>query len=291
MKIPKLPLILLQSFVIQWKLEVLRKDEMMKRTGTLLPLSHQWDQPVSYTLNLTAEEINLNDYLGAEVRLSFTGEKLCVHCGKKLKKTYGNGYCYPCLMSMAQNDLCFVRPDRCHFHEGTCRDPEFGQAYCMTPHYVYLAVSSGVKVGITRKNQEIRRWIDQGAIAAVPIMETPNRFIAGKIEAYLSQHLPDKTNWRRMLTNTGTDIDLTFVREEARSYLPEEYLPYWLPDQEICYFSYPQVTIPEKVTSIKLDKVSEVTGYLLGVKGQYLILDQGVLQVRNHSGYQVSWEV
>ncbi|SFX18594.1 Protein of unknown function [Thermoactinomyces sp. DSM 45891] len=264
----------------------------MKQTGTLAPLVHTWnqDQPIDYLLQLSGEEITLNNYLGTEITISFTGEIRCIHCDKRIKKTYGNGYCYPCFASLPQTDLCFVRPDRCHFHEGTCRDPEFGLAYCMTPHFVYLAISSGVKVGITRAGNETRRWIDQGAVSAVPIACAPTRKDAGEIEALLSNHLPDKTNWRRMLTSQGSDVDLTIVREEALGYIPELYHPFLLSDEEIRHFHYPQVEIPEKVKSINLLKQSDVTGNLLGVKGQYIILDQGVLQVRNHSGYYVSWE-
>ncbi|WP_153944945.1 DUF2797 domain-containing protein, partial [Acinetobacter baumannii] len=70
--------------------------------------------------------------------------------------------------------------------------------HCMIPHYVYLALSSGVKVGLTRKNNEKKRWVDQGAVRAIPIAEVPTRKMAGELEVYLTQYVADKTDWRKM---------------------------------------------------------------------------------------------
>jgi hypothetical protein len=81
----------------------------------------------------------------------------------------------------------------------------------LQPHIVYLALSSEVKVGVTRKTQVPTRWIDQGAIEAVSIVEVPNRYLAGITEVALKNYA-DKTNWRKMLTNSIEPVDLLAER-------------------------------------------------------------------------------
>ncbi|TCS95914.1 DUF2797 domain-containing protein [Hazenella coriacea] len=263
----------------------------MKKTGFLHSLHHQFSDPIDYHAQIGDEQFLINPFIGERIQLSFLGEISCIHCGRRIKKTYNSGYCYPCFKSLAENDLCIVKPHLCHFHQGTCRDPEFGERFCMQPHIVYLALSSDVKVGITRKTNLPKRWIDQGATAAVPILEVPTRKLAGEVEVYLAQYMKDKTNWRKMLRNEVADQDLTQVRDEVLARLPDHYQPFVLEPRPISYFQYPHIEVPEKISSLKLDKHPEVHGRLIGVKAQYLILDSGVFHVRNHSGYKIAFSV
>ncbi len=230
--------------------------------------------------------------VGQEPLACFLREIACRHCGRKVKKTYNNGYCYPCFTRLAENDLCIVKPHLCHYEQGTCRDADFARCHCFVPHYVYLAVSSGVKVGITRKENARRRWVDQGAVRAIPIAEVPNRRLAGELELQLSRHLPDKTNWRKMLAGEGADVDLLAVREAIRARLPEAFRPYWLSDEEVREISYPLVDTVGQLKAFSLDKSPAISGRLVGIKGQYLLFAHGVFHVKKHTGYKVrvAWE-
>jgi len=259
-------------------------------TGLLHGLVHSYtgsDQPVDYFLQIDEEKVPLNEWLGKELTVSFLGTRNCIACGRKTNKTFNSGYCYPCFTKLPENDLCIVKPHECHFDKGTCRDPQFGEAHCMIPHYVYLALSSDVKVGLTRKNNQLKRWVDQGAVRAIPIAEVPTRRMAGELEVHLSQYLPDKTNWRKMLKGEVTEVDLLAMREEVYGYFPEEFKPFQLREDEWIDITYPILESLNKITSFSLDKQESITGRLIGVKAQYLIFDNGVFQARKHAGYQV----
>ncbi|OEF99413.1 hypothetical protein BHF71_02180 [Vulcanibacillus modesticaldus] len=263
----------------------------MKIFGQLQELSHQYDDPIQYFLQVDQERINLNQFLGTNIKLKFLDKINCIYCGRKIKKSYNNGFCYPCFKKLPQNDLCIVKPNLCHFEGGTCRDNSYGDRQCMVPHYVYLALSSDVKVGLTRKTNSIKRWIDQGAIQSVPIAELPTRKEAGELEFLLSKYLPDKTNWRKMLKGEISNKDILSVKEEITSYIPEKYSPYILQKEEIREFKYPILEFaPEKIVSITFDKQSELAGRLLGIKGQYLLFDVGVLNIKKHAGYNIEVE-
>ncbi|MBP1934648.1 DUF2797 domain-containing protein [Ammoniphilus resinae] len=256
-------------------------------TGFLKGLSHTYVNPVVYHLPLGEQSATLNEWLGKTVHLRFLGEMQCTNCGRRIKKTYNTGYCYPCVISLPETDLCIVKPHECHYHLGTCRDPGFGDEYCMIPHYVYLAVSSGVKVGLTRKHNQWKRWVDQGAIQAIPIAELPNRKKAGELEVALAEHLPDKTNWRKMLKGEVEQVDLLGLREEVYSYFPEEFKPYLLKEEEWAEFVYPILESTEKIKTYNLDKQPEIADRLIGIKGQYLIFEQGVLNIKKFTGYKI----
>ncbi|WP_134684208.1 DUF2797 domain-containing protein [Brevibacillus migulae] len=264
----------------------------MEFRGLLQGLVHSYrskDEPVSYFLQINEEKLQLNEWLGKQITLSFLGEKNCIACGRKTNKTFNSGYCYPCFTSLPENDLCIVKPHECHYDQGTCRDASFGEAYCMIPHYVYLALSSDVKVGLTRKNNQLKRWVDQGAVRAIPIAELPTRRMAGELEVHLSQYLPDKTNWRKMLKGDVNEVDLISMRDEVYEYFPEEFKPFRLREDEWVDITYPLLESLDKITSLSLDKQESVSGRLIGVKAQYLILDTGVFHTRKHAGYQVSF--
>jgi len=262
----------------------------MKVQGYIQGLHHQVWEPVQYFLQLDEQQVALNDWLDQELSLSFLHEKACIHCGRKVKKTYNNGYCYPCFRDLAENDLCIVKPHECHFHLGTCRDEAWAEVHCMTPHIVYLALSSDVKVGITRKGNSVKRWIDQGAIQAIPIAELPTRKMAGELEAHLSQYLPDKTNWRRMLAGELAEADLFAVRDQVREWVPEHFRSFLLDDGQLVEIMYPMLEQIQKIRPLNLDKQTQISGRLVGIKGQYLIFEHGVFHVKKHSGYKVAIE-
>lgn len=262
----------------------------MKQTGYLTSLQSEAKEPIQYVLPLGNEAIPLNDCLGQELEIRFLEEITCIYCGRKIKKTYNNGYCYPCFKKLPDNDLCIVKPQLCHFDQGTCRDATFGEKHCMQPHIVYLARSSDIKVGITRKPNMFRRWMDQGAIEAIPLLEVPTRKMAGEIELFLSQYIKDKTDWRRMLKNELTDQNIQETRLEMIKKLPKDYDPYLIEQPEHYHFSYPIIEYPTKITSINLTKQPTIRGQLMGIKAQYLIFDHGVLNIRKHAGYKVAVE-
>jgi hypothetical protein len=255
--------------------------------GFLNELKHHPQTPVQYFLELDGQRVSLNEFVGGEVQLTFLDEKACCACGRKVKKLYGGGYCYPCVTTLAECDLCIMKPHECHYHLGTCRDDEFAQTHCMIPHYVYLALSSNVKVGLTRKNREMTRWIDQGAIRAIPIAEVPNRKMAGELEMAIAEHIADKTDWRKMLKGVVEEVDLFEVREKVKEIVPEEFRQYLFDVDELYEFTYPILETLEKIKSLSFDKETTIRGKLLGIKGQYLILDCGVLNVKKHTGYKV----
>ena len=177
-------------------------------SGTLRKLKSRLDSPVSYSLPLGDQDIPLNAMLQSTVRLHFSGQINCTHCGRYTNKSFSQGYCYPCFQKLAQCDSCIIHPEKCHYDQGTCREPEWGEEFCMQDHIVYLANSSGVKVGITRATQVPTRWIDQGAVQALAIMRVRSRLQCGSLEVLLKQHVSDKTNWRDMLMGCDHHTDL-----------------------------------------------------------------------------------
>lgn len=252
---------------------------------------------VAYQLPLDDQLVDLNPLLGQKIRLTYTGNIRCVHCGRRTNKSFNQGYCYPCFIRLAQCDSCIVSPEKCHFHLGTCREPDWAQQYCMSDHIVYLANSSGVKVGITRASQLPTRWIDQGAVQALPIMRVKTRQQSGLVEDLLRQHVADKTNWRTMLKGDIAPIDLAMMRDKlfdlcslGLGELTQRFgidAIRQLDDQPITEIDYPVLEYPQKISSFNLDKDTTAEGTLLGIKGQYLIFDSGVINVRKYTAYHV----
>ncbi|PIE00773.1 MAG: hypothetical protein CSA79_02350 [Thiothrix nivea] len=256
--------------------------------------------PVNYSLLLNDEMLPLNPVIGHELRLSFTGTIHCIHCGRRTKKSFNQGYCYPCFTRLAQCDSCIVKPEKCHYDQGTCREPQWGETHCFQPHYVYLANSSGLKVGITRHNQIPTRWIDQGAVAAVPVMRVTSRQISGLMEVSFKDYVADKTSWQKMLKGVIEPVDMLARRDElleqvqpAMSELRERFgtdALALLPEAETVNIEYPVLTYPTRVKSFNFDKDPLVQGILQGIKGQYLIFDKGVINLRKFGGYEVTVE-
>ena len=274
----------------------------MNKTGHLkkmvTSLGSNPGSPVEYQLPLDDELISLNKYIGEEIKLRYLGEIHCIECGRKTNKSYNQGFCYPCFKSLAKCDMCIMKPETCHYHLGTCREPAWGEEHCMQDHYVYLANSSGIKVGITRGNQIPTRWIDQGASEALPIFKVSNRLLSGKLEEILKNHVSDRTDWRKMLKGSPEHIDLAAkcfelikASETEINDIEQEYgkSGIHLLDEKQISIEFPIENYPEKVKSLNFDKTPEVEGVLQGVKGQYLILDTGVINIRKFGGYLVEF--
>ncbi len=266
--------------------------------GHLHKMPVQLNEPVSYTLLLDEHELALNPYIGKKISFHFSGEIHCQACGRKTKKSYSQGFCYPCAQKLARCDLCIMRPETCHHHKGTCREPQWGLEHCFQPHIVYLSNTSGLKVGITRQEQIPTRWIDQGATQALPMLTVSSRYHSGLLEMLFKAHVNDRTDWRKMLKGSNDAIDLVAERERLLALCATEIKrvgeqfgkdSYRLMDDDSVDIHYPVTCYPEKVTSLNFDKKAEIGGTLMGIKGQYLILDSGVLNIRKFGGYRVEF--
>ena len=267
--------------------------------GNLRKMISENTSPVTYSLPVGDNLIALNEFLGKKISLNYSGTINCIACDRKINKSFNQGYCFPCLRSLAECDSCIVKPELCHFAEGTCRDEEWGKSHCMQDHFVYLANSSGIKVGITRHTQIPTRWIDQGATQALPIYRVANRHISGLVEVIIKNHVADKTDWRKMLKGVPEPMDLEAKRDQLVSVceteikqlsdtLPDNGIQY-LPAESVTDVEYPVVDYPAKVASLNFDKKPAIQGTLLGIKGQYLILDGGVLNIRKFGGYEIEF--
>lgn len=265
--------------------------------GNILKMKSSLDSKgkVSYQLPIGDELVSLNNLVGKEVSLEFTDTINCIHTGEKIKKTYGQGYSYKSFIKLPQCDICITSPEKCHYDKGTCRDPKWGEENCFIPHYVYLSVTSGVKVGITRHTQIPTRWIDQGALMAIPILKVNDRLTSGLIENELRSEYDDRTNWRKMLKG---EVDLDSIDLESMREMIYDNFGDLLDDMNaedvddpITYLEYPILKVPEKISSLSFDKTPVVSGVLQGIKGQYLIFDHGVLNIRKHQGYEIDFNV
>lgn len=266
--------------------------------GQLHKMRARLDDPVSYAMVLGEESVPLNGLLGEHISLEYTGTINCIHCGRQTNKSFNQGYCYPCFQKLAQCDSCVISPEKCHYAAGTCREPVWGDEFCMQDHVVYLANSSGLKVGITRASQVPTRWIDQGAVQALPIMRTRSRQQSGFVEVVFKQHVTDRTNWRSMLKGDTDILDLD--QEKARlldlcdKELKELEQQFGLHAISVLNgvdpvtINFPVNQVPEKISSFNFDKEPLLEGTLLGIKGQYLILDTAVVNLRKYTGYQMS---
>lgn len=260
----------------------------MNYEGVLTKMRTEYGKPINYFLVFESSFMHINQLLEKNISIDYVGTQ-CLGCGKE-KKIFRQGHCYDCFYALPSVGDWIMHPEKSTAHLGIAdRDLEYEQKVQLQPHIVYLANSSNVKVGVTRKTQVPTRWIDQGAHEALEILEVPNRYLAGVAEVALKAHISDKTNWRKMLTNTIEDANLAEVKEALKVHLPEEVLPYYLEDNTETNIEFPVLQFPEKLKTLNLDKTPSYQGKLVGVKGQYLIFeDQTVFNVRKHEGYKVS---
>jgi hypothetical protein len=270
----------------------------MKWEGNIRKMRTWLDQGAQYALPLPdvlemGNEIRMNELIGSDIRITFQNAIHCVVSGKKIKKAFGEGMSFEIFQKTPLAVESIIRPELSRIHEGIAlRDFDWEQEHHNQPHYVYIALTSGMKVGVTRTSNVPSRWIDQGATQALAFALTPYRQLAGLIEVNLSAHMADKTNWRNMLKNTPiNERSITEELELVKSLLHDEFHPYLIENPEIVEIAYPVLQFPEKVNSLKLDSQPLIEAKLLGIKGQYLIFDAGrVMNLRSHAGYRVTIE-
>ncbi|MFQ3220876.1 MAG: hypothetical protein ACJAUL_003624 [Paraglaciecola sp.] len=260
------------------------------------------DNVAHYQLPIGEQLIDMNPLIGTPIKVAFNQEIHCIHCQAKTKKSFNQGYCYRCLSTLAQCDSCIMRPELCHYEAGTCRDPSWGEANCLSDHFVYLANTGTLKVGITRHvtEQVSSRWLDQGATQAMAIMRVQNRLTSGLVETALKEHIGDKTNWRTMLKGQPEKADLQALKDNLLEQIEGEmdeitdeygFQAIEILDLPAVDIHFPVSQYPDKVKSINLEKEGEFSGTLLGIKGQYWLLDgDRVINMRKYSGYKLSIE-
>lgn len=280
--------------------------------GTLSKMAaHLEDSQAQYQLRIGEHHIDLAPYINQTIALEFSGNIFCSSCGKKTKKSYAQGHCFVCMRKLASCDMCIMKPETCHYDEGTCREPQWGEANCMTDHFVYLSNTSSIKVGITRHTQIPTRWIDQGATQALPIFKVKTRQLSGLIEVEIAKLIADKTNWRTLLKQNAAPLDLvdifhqlypkihahietlkqTYGDDAIQTLIKETKANvnnHHHSDNTTTEISYPVTEFPAKITSHNFDKNPIVEGKLHGIKGQYLIFDSGVINIRKFSSYEVT---
>ncbi len=261
----------------------------MQLHGVLKKMITEYTNPIQYYLELDADFINMNQLIGKKIEINFEKYQ-CLSCGKN-KKIFRQGNCYDCFYKSANVGDWIMKPELSKAHLNIeDRDLAYEKSVQLKPHIVYLALSSNIKVGVTRKTQIPTRWIDQGASKALSIVETPNRYLAGITEVALKEHVSDKTSWQKMLKNEISTEDLIIYKEKLAAYIPKEAKAYYLESNDDIYnFNYPVNQYPNKIKSLRLDKTPTINGKLVGIKGQYLIFEDGsVFNVRNNEGFVVS---
>ncbi len=269
----------------------------MQYSGTVQKMTARLETPVRYQLTVGTAQVDMSALLEKPLTLRCTGRIFCVHCNRPTNKSFNQGYCYQCFTRLAQCDSCIVSPELCHYEAGTCREPVWGDHFCMQDHVVYFANSSGLKVGITRASQVPTRWIDQGATQALAVVRTRSRQQAGLCEAMFRQHVADRTNWRGMLKGEQEIFDMPAERDRLLALCRTEFA---LLQQrfglhalslvngvEPVNINYPVRRWPDKLVSLDLETLGTLSGVLLGIKGQYLIFDSGVLNVRKYTGHEL----
>lgn len=271
---------------------------MKQVTGLLSKMVGELNAPIIYSLPVGSHQVPLNPLIGQNIALRFQGRIVCQGCGRIIKKSYQDGFCFPCTQTLARCDFCVVKPERCHFHLGTCREPEWGLTHCMIPHMVYLANSTGLKVGITRHHQIPTRWIDQGAIQAMPLFHVPTRQVSGFVEVAIARFISDATQWRALIKGSTDPIDMLAAAEGVCQQLGRDLDPLKsrfgeaaiqrVESPAITTLDYPIAAYPEKCATLSFDKTPEIRGQLLGIKGQYLFFAEGALNIRKHQGYEVT---
>jgi len=262
----------------------------MNYTGKITKMNSSYNGVVNYNLPIGDQCLKLNELIGQKICFSFDGLINCIKCGQKIKKSFRQGFCYPCFMDAPEASECIFRPELCRAHEGESRDMEWSNKYCLSKHHIYMSFTGNIKIGVTRYSQIPTRWIDQGATKAIILCTTPNRYIAGLIEVKLKQIFSDRTNWRKMLSGNYEEPDFKAYHFKALEYLDQEFSDY-IVNEKWMNINYPIESIPNKINSLSFDKESSYEDELIGIKGQYLLFKNNrVLNMRKHTGYTISIE-
>ncbi len=265
--------------------------------GNLQKMKTVFGNPVQYYLQMGDDRLQMNEWIGKKIKIEFQNQINCIICGRKTKKSFAQGLCYPCMINAPQNAPCIIRPELCQAHTAQGKHIEWEQNHHLQPHIVYLAHSGGIKVGVTTQKNQPSRWIDQGATQALVFAKTPYRQLAGLIEVALKKYISDKTNWQVMLKQLPNEINFqtherTLIEQKTllQTYLPEDLKQYVTAndDDTVLQIEYPILDYPQKIKSINLDKTPAIESTLQGIKGQYLMFDGGqVFNIRTFSGYLV----
>ena len=272
----------------------------MIASGNLRKMLTQLSTQVHYQLPIGEERVDLNPLIDSHLAFEFTGTINCVACSRKTSKSFNQGHCFPCFRKLAACDTCIMSPEKCHFDQGTCREPDWAENNCFVDHIVYLANTSGIKVGITRHSQVPTRWMDQGATQAQPIARVRHRQLSGLLETSLANHVKDKTAWQTMLKGDGERVSLEEKRQLLMDLCADDISSLQdrfglqaitlLEGEPTVDITYPVMEFPTKVKAHNFDKTPRVEGRLMGIKGQYLMFDTGVLNIRKFGGYHVHLE-
>lgn len=258
----------------------------MKFKGQISKMISDIGNPIQYSLPIGKEKLMLNKYIGEVIKIDFNDEIRCINCNNKIKKTYMQGYCYPCFITLPQTEDCIFKPHLCRAHLGKARDMDWAEKNCLAPTYVYLSLTSNLKVGVTRHNHIPSRWIDQGAHFAIKFAKTPNRYLAGLIELEISKYISDRTQWRKMILGQYEILDLLQKKNDLEYHLSDELKKYLLQDEKIIELKYPVIQNLDKIKSFNIEKFKRLDRKLIGIKGQYLMFDDNhVLNVRKYTGY------
>ena len=263
---------------------------MSNFTGKISKLTTQLSNPIEYFLPIGEEKIDLKKYFNYEFEIVFNGDIFCINCNKKINKTFMQGYCYPCFLQSPQTSECIFKPHLCRAHIGESRDMKWSEKNCLTTTYVYLSLTSNLKVGVTRSSHIPSRWIDQGAHQAIKLAKCPNRYTAGVIEVEISKHISDRTQWRAMLKGEyDKSINLIIEKKNLSKLITPEYTQYINNNTDILHIAYPGNVKFEKIKSINLHKNSNIKGKFVVIKGQYLIINNDfVFNVRKYTGYTIT---
>ena len=264
----------------------------MEFTGQISKMVPSIGNPIEYVLPIGEKKLILNKHIGELIQIKFNDEIRCINCKNKIKKTYMQGYCYPCFISLPQTEDCVFKPHLCKAHLGEARDMDWAKNNCLVSTYVYLSLTSNLKVGVTRHSHIPSRWIDQGAHYAIRFAKTPNRYLAGLIESEISKYISDRTQWRRMILGQYDELDLIDKKNDLHEYLPNNLEKYYLNDENIVELKYPIINNLEKIKSFNIEKFKTINKKLIGIKGQYLMFDDNhVLNVRKYTGYNFTIKV
>ncbi len=264
----------------------------MTYTGNIHKMRTEGTDPVFYFLTIGNTEISMNELIGKHIKIEYKNQINCISCNSITNKSFHQGYCYSCFVSLPQTDEGVLRPEKDMSHLGISRDMEWAKEHSLIDHYVYLAITGNVKVGVTRYTQIPQRWIDQGAISAIKLAKTPYRNLAGQMEVEIGKHISDKTNWSKMLQTQASSIDLTELKKQIIEKIPAELKKYITFDNAITNIRYPFSYNIQKFKSLNMDSNNPITGKLSGIKGQYLIFDSGnVINIRKHNGYLIDMEI
>lgn len=261
----------------------------MEHTGNIKKMEVFKEEVIKYSLPIGETKVAMNDLIGKAISMEYLGKIHCIRCGRETKRSFAQGYCYPCFTTAPETEECVLRPELCRAHEGVARDMKYAATHCLTDQVVYLSFTSGMKVGVTRLSQVPTRWIDQGAIRAIEFARIPNRYTAGLIEVAMKDHIADKTNWRKMLSGSDPgEIDLLAEKHRLSVLVQPELAGYISNDNRIWEMVYPVDQYPEKIRSLNFEKDRVISGVLTGIKGQYLMLDSNrVINMRNFGGYLI----